>query len=412
MIGAILAAALQSTAVAGPYECQVSFDTQRRNARNLSINCPHGMPDRAGAEAEIRRQIETADLPRSNLPVMTDVLTFGVTDAGNTQWYVTSIVLDTVFPQTPSAALNADIHGECAVRFHVIEGEVQAAGSRCLDPAHDRYFERSNAEAVEGRTYTRGLPVLCGWIAYQYNVTDDMPPVPEVEPPSCEYPDGYEAHFPEPLRPYIDLVSRFDSVATDAFYDPQSGRAYCELELAAMEGGGAGLQLRCPQNAPDLGALQALMGQALGQVDLGVESHNGYYLEDILMADYSPSGGWQLPEGQIILTRLPAADEDMQRRRASGHCRAGISQGPTGRASGDNIACVTSVNPGRNPSVVAFLNNDLRSLIENTIWLPTGTRYCIERDFLYENPNAIQSRGTPGTNPDELPDFCEGERDQ
>lgn len=58
------------------------------------------------------------------------------------------------------------------------------------------------------------------------------------------------------------------------------------------------------------------------------------------------------------------------------------------------------------------MHADTVAIIRNTVWLPRESTTCIEQDFHFDHGNPITDFGVTGTDPDDLPDFCEGEREQ
>jgi hypothetical protein len=404
MIEVLTATALQTLLVVGPEACMVSFDTANGRFDDLAIECP-SLEDQSGAEAEIRRQLEAYGRPaHSTHRTENRVVVFGIESAGEIQWYATSQQVSRIPPHYPPRAAERMISASCAIRMHVSGGRAEVAGSECNPHGTTGLFERANARAIEGWRYTDGLPVFCTLTTLDYSVGSELVEIESPSPPPCGMSDDQLVQLPELIRPFAGSLADLISLPDGAGFDLVTGAANCGLSLD-----NEGLFVRCPSEAPNALLLASQLEALLASASFAIEQGVAVDLSDTLTGILSDNREWQIEPLQEVLGPTPTLSRQMMNRRSSARCRAGIEVGTDGRAISYELACVTTLNPARHTEISHYVQEQTATIIRNTVWLPPESPTCIVREFNFEHRNPIHDRGVPGTDPDELPDFCEGE---
>lgn len=404
MIGILVATALQSLLVAGPEACMVSFDTASGRFDDLAIECP-SLEDQSGPEAEIRRQLEAYGRPaHSTHRTENRVIVFGIESASEVRWYATSQLIGRTAPRYPPRAAERMISTSCAIRMHVSGGRAEVVDSECNPRGTTSLFEQANERAIEGWRYTDGLPVFCTRTTLGYTIGSEFVEIEGPPPPSCDISHDQLAQLPEFIRPFAGSLADLIFFPESAGFDLVTGTANCGLSLD-----NEGLFVRCPSEAPNSLLLASQLEALLASASFAIEQGVAVDLSDTLTGNLSDSGEWQTEPLQQVLGPTPTLSRQMMNRRSSARCRAGIDVGTDGRAISYELACVTTRNPARHTEISNYVREQTATIIRNTVWLPPESPACIVREFNFEHRNPIHDRGVPGTDPDELPDFCERE---
>lgn len=414
---AMFAAALQGVLIGEPSVCIVGFDIERQQATNISVECP-ALDDQSGAEAEIRRMLQaesrwSARNVSGNTRREQPVVVAGISEDGREQWYATGVIVRRVPPRYPTIAAERGQQASCSVRFHSIEGGSEPVAAACGPRGVDDDFARQARRAVAEWRFTNGLPLFCGQTLIEFFLSDGMAELTPPENPACTITSEQIELYPVALRPYAMRISDLlleharGGYPADGEYDRQTGDLACPLTLSDV-----GLSVRCPEEAPEVDVVEARMNARLARVDLRVENDSRLQLSEVLTAQHDEGTGWYVEAGQTVFTRRPEPSPLMNRRRASGVCRAGVLVGETGRATAYDMACVLTINPARNAEIMEYMRNEVLSVLRNTVWLPGEGETCLEIDYDFPHPNPITDRGVPGTQISELPRYCTDEESE
>lgn len=416
MIGAIVAAALQSSLVAGPVTCDVTIDLGPRRVDSIDLACPD-VPESDALSREVRRQILELDIPLlppeiRYTPVQTDVTAFLVDNADELRWHLTTISVTRAFPEFPFLQARAGRNANCVAAFNIVDGQVEPVTAHCASDGDVAAFEQSVTDTLVEWIFTAGLPAYCveTGLTFATGGLDD----PALEPPArsaCSPPEGYESSYPAAVRPFLPLMNVPYRRVSEPEYDRRAREAECTLHRRAA-GNRFRIHAVCPDGAPEAADLTRRINAMLHAIGPLEMQGDDWALASHLHAEFERETGWHIPPDQLVYSRAPTLIQAMFDRRSSATCRAGVMTEDNGRARSFDVQCATSIAPGRVPGIVTHIHGDMQDRLSSAIWLPVQPGTCFIHETEYEIHDSILDRGIPGTDPDDLPDFCEGERDE